>query len=60
MLGRFAEARADFDREIAIFQSIGDLEGLADAYNGMGDLGIRQKRYPEAIRMCGKGPANRP
>jgi len=54
MLGRFAEARADFDREIVIFQSIGDQEGLADAYNGMGDLGIRQKRYPEAIRMCGK------
>lgn len=53
-LGRYAAAIADFERTKAIFQSVGDQEGLADVYNGMGDLWIRQKRYPEAIRICGK------
>lgn len=51
-LGRFREALADFEREKAIFEAIGDQEGLADAYNSIGDLWIRQKRYPEAVRAC--------
>lgn len=53
-LGRYAAAMADFERTKAIFQSVGDQEGLADVYNGMGDLWIRQQRYPEAIRLCGQ------
>ncbi len=50
--GRHREALADFDREIEIFQAIGDEEGLADAYISMGDLWLQQHRYPMAIRVC--------
>jgi tetratricopeptide (TPR) repeat protein len=53
--GRYEEALADFDREVAIFKTIGDEEGLADAYNSMGDLWLQQQRYPLAIQMCRQG-----
>jgi len=51
-LGRYAEALADYEREVAIFKKIGDQEGLSDAYSSMGELWILRKRYPQAIGTC--------
>jgi len=52
--GRHREAMADFKQEIEIFTEMGDLEGLADAYNSMGDLWLNQERYILAIDVCEK------
>ncbi|MCB0534018.1 MAG: tetratricopeptide repeat protein [Lewinellaceae bacterium] len=52
--GRHREAMADFNREIEIFSDLGDLEGLADAYNSMGELWLHQGRYILAIDACEK------
>ena len=52
--GRYAEALADFEQEIEIFEAMGDQEGLADAYIGMGDLWLQQQRSPMAIQACSK------
>lgn len=52
--GRHREAMADFNREIEIFSDLGDLEGLADAYNSMGELWLHQGRYILAIDVCEK------
>ncbi|HRI59282.1 MAG TPA: tetratricopeptide repeat protein, partial [Saprospiraceae bacterium] len=51
-LGRYSEALADYEREVAIFKQIGDQEGLTDAYSSMGEQWIARKNYPEAIRLC--------
>jgi len=51
-LGRYEEALKNYAREVAIFKQIGDQEGLSDAYSSMGELWFKQKKYPEAIRLC--------
>ena len=51
-LGRYADAQADFEKEIAIFEKIGDQEGLSDAYSSLGGLYLQQKKPSAAISWC--------
>jgi tetratricopeptide (TPR) repeat protein len=51
-LGYSEQALADYEREIAIFEQFGDQEGLSDAYTGIAQVWLDQKKYPAAIRYC--------
>ncbi len=53
-LGLMAEAKADYIREVAIFEKIGDQEGLSDAYSCLGNLSLKQNQSDEAIKWCFK------
>lgn len=55
--GMYQGAMRDFDRVINIYKQMGDVEAVADAYNGMGDTWIHQNQYDRAIDACSKAMA---
>ncbi len=48
MQGDFEEARPRFEQSLALYRTVGDAQGAADALYGLGRLANRRGRYDEA------------
>jgi tetratricopeptide (TPR) repeat protein len=52
--GRYAEALESYQKALAIFERIGDQQGIANCYNNIGVINVAQGRYAEALESYQK------
>ena len=51
-MGEYKLAKENTIRSIELFETFGDTASLANAYFNLGDIGLKEKKYHEAIKWC--------